>query len=342
MIFSQLSIKGQSMGNAVLKKERSELIDENIHILSPSILFGDLPLLKLRFSAKLTKQATLPPFLGSAWRGLIGWQLKKLVCPFDRKYVCKSCTIKEHCPYFMLFERESSLPGLMETPRGYIFYPSAYHNGNLELHITLIGSCVKFLPVLAKALFKGQGKGLGIGRFPYEIISWAEMLHGGKSNPLQLNPDAHQSSIGPYPVNSWLKKTPQCRDGFTIQLVTPVRLRKEGKYLGIMNWPFFFSCLARRLEALNCVFNEGSLFGKEIWKALQHQFESQDKIEYNLKWQDLYRYSKRQKRKIPMGGLVGSVTVPNPSPWFMEWWQVASLVHVGKGAAMGLGKINIL
>jgi CRISPR/Cas system endoribonuclease Cas6 (RAMP superfamily) len=58
-----------------------------------------------------------------------------------------------------------------------------------------------------------------------------------------------------------------------------------------------------------------------------------------LHWLDLKRYSRRQRKKIPLGGLVGRVYLNNVSSWWLKWWQLASLVHVGKGAGMGLGKI---
>jgi tetratricopeptide (TPR) repeat protein len=61
-----------------------------------------------------------------------------------------------------------------------------------------------------------------------------------------------------------------------------------------------------------------------------------------LKWQDWTRYSNRQQRKIPMGGVVGSYTLETagleplwPLLWAGQW------AHVGKGAVMGLGRYTV-
>ncbi|MCP4352568.1 MAG: CRISPR system precrRNA processing endoribonuclease RAMP protein Cas6 [Desulfobacterales bacterium] len=307
--------------------------------LSPITLFGNLPLLKLRFLIQVPRYAELPKYTGSAWRGIIGRELQRLVCPFDTRPVCKTCTVKEHCPYFLLIEKQTELSGLSEAPRGYVFYPPIPKDNSIrELYVTLTGSYSKFLPVVAKALLKGRSSGIGRERYPYEVVSCEEALPDGSFNEISLEANMAE---GPYPLREWLTGLPEPPEELSVRLITPVRLRRHGKYLDIMDWPFYFSTLARRLEALNKLFHEGELFGKDLWLSLQEHFGASEKIKSYLRWWDLARYSGRQKRKVPLGGLVGKAVVKNPCSLDMEWWKTAELLHVGKGAAMGLGKIEI-
>ncbi len=54
--------------------------------------------------------------------------------------------------------------------------------------------------------------------------------------------------------------------------LTPVRLRKGGKYMGEMDWEFYFASLVRRLEALWVILGEGEPLGKERWLAMTEGF----------------------------------------------------------------------
>ncbi len=308
--------------------------------LSPAALFGDLPLLKLRFLIQVPRYAELPKYTGSTWRRIIGAELQRLVCPFDLRPLCKTCTVKEHCSYFLLIEKQTPMPGFSEAPRGYVFYPPVPQDNSVrELFVTLIGSYSKFLPVVAKAILKGRSSGIGREQYPYEVVSCEEILPDGSSN--EISPEANMSADGPYPLRKWLKDLPESPGELSLRLMTPVRLSIHGKSPDIMDWPFYFSTLARRLEALNKLFHGGDLLGKDLWLSLQEHFQSAGKIRSYLRWCDLARYSSRQKRKVPFGGFVGKAVVKNPSSLDMEWWKTVELLHVGKGAAMGFGKIEI-
>lgn len=314
--------------------------------LRVSELFGVLPVLKFRCHVRIGADARLPGYMGSSWRGMLGWEVTRLICPFSRKPVCRECGIRTHCPYFLLLEQKSSLPGLRESPRGYVIYaPVSGERGRLVLDVTLFGRQTRFLPVVVQALFRGQRSGLGAGRHPYEIMFWEEVLPDGELLPLPPSPEGCAMIKGPHRLGEWLCREGEPAGDLPVRLVTPVRLRKKGKYLGSgeMDWPFFFGGLVRRLEALLCLFDDGEPLGRELWMALQEGFRgASERIRDDLRWHDYARYSNRQRRKVPMGGLVGDVLVRDASPWFREWWRAAELVHVGKGTSMGLGKVEVL
>lgn len=308
---------------------------------SPSRLFGTLPLSRLKITVAFSEPPKLPPHSGSAWRGLLGWEIKSLICPFDRKPECGACVIRDKCPYFLLFEKESALPGLAEIPRGYVVSPDAPdRQGRQSLTVTLVGDCARFLPVVFQALLTGQRRGLGKGRQSYQVSAAEELMPGRAGRPLRFSADGLVEMKGPFPLSDWLADA-GAEPPRIVRLSTPVRLRQKGKYLSRMDWPFFFGTLVRRLESLNRLYNDGAPLGRDTWLALRPHFHVNGDLRGVLRWADLERYSNRQRRKVPMGGLAGTVEFTGPNPWLAQWFRAAELVHVGKGAVMGWGKVTV-
>jgi hypothetical protein len=314
---------------------------------SPADLFGGLPIQQIRCRVALPSGAKLPPFAGSAWRGAIGWELQRLVCPFHKKKrpLCKDCLMNAHCPYALLFEEENTMPGLSDAPRGYLVLPEeSSDKKNIFLKITLFGPCTKFIPLIVMALRSGQKVGLGQGRekIPYQMRELSELLPGGKEMTISFLPEHSCAGLGPFPLKEWIASTEILPAELRIRLSTPVRLRKKDQYLDCMDWPFFFSSLVRRLEALNCLFYDGQPLGKDRWLALKKGFHFNGAVKDDLKWRDMARYSSRQRQMIPLGGMVGEAVFESPSRALIEWIQCAELVHVGKAVVMGLGKVELL
>lgn len=306
--------------------------------LAPSTLFGDLPVLKLKYTLQIEGDGSLPDFLGSAWRGLVGWALKRLLCPYEKFKNCsEGCLLQPHCPYYLLFENKSQIPGVFDAPRGYIIYPQpGLKKGNCDVNITLFGDYSKFATVINKAIYQGQGAGIGKDRMPYKLVDAIEKTPVD-TKPLSIHKNQPVHCKGPFPLKTWLEPT---KNNGKLYFITPMRLKKKGHYQREMDWSFFLSTIVRRLESLNCLFNQGQLLGKEKWNNLSLFFEKNSSSSVDVKWIDLERFSNRQKRKIPMGGLVGEAFEQSANPIILEWLETASLIHAGKGASMGWGRIE--
>ncbi len=309
--------------------------------LSPSTIFGHIPLLKLRVEWTTSPKAPLPHSLGSAWRGLVGWELRRLVCPFPKFHDCKECLIGSHCPYFLLFEQNTTFSGLADAPRGYILNPQPYRpNTIMTLDITLMGTCTRFFPVIRQTLLRAQTSGIGTSRNPFHIQAM-KLLRPSGWQPLSLAPHDVPMVFETTPLHEWIGNDRKEPGGLQVEFLTPLRLRRKGRYLNALDLPFMLAGLARRLEAVDVIFNEGKSLGKSAWKALEENFSTRVEVVGELNWRDQSRYSNRQKKRVPQGGLVGKVTLPSVSPWLHWWFAAAEHVHVGKGASMGLGSVKI-
>lgn len=306
---------------------------------TPLDLFGDLTIGKHQFTLLFQQDAELPDFPSIGLRGLMGWSLQETVCPFqNQKYKCGKCMVNSDCPYFCLYEQKTKKSGFAEAPKGYMLYSAPKPTGTqITLELTLFGKCNQFLPAVSSALFASGTKGLSGRNNQFIITAWSEITPSG-TNELPISTSGHKSIHGPFPLSDWLNNEIHT----ALKLTTPIRLRKKGRNLKKMDWQFFYSSLARRLEGLNQLYGNGCGFGRDPWLAVHKEFKTWSQPIGKTKWLDLNRYSSRQKKKVPLGGLTGHVTIPQPSNTQDQWLQIASLINVGKGAVMGLGRVKLL
>jgi hypothetical protein len=296
---------------------------------------ADLPVAKIRYRFTLSAPSPSRLWLGSTWRGIIGNRLKELVCPFANRTDCEQCTIRKHCPAALIIKGHTAMPGLRDSPRGYVVDSMTEPGSrNPTMVLTLFGETIRFAPMITAALEKGQRKGIFHTRTTYSMTETEQIRPNGDSIPLGYKevPDAE-------PLHIWTNEPalPVTPDRYRFE--TPVRLKARGAYLDSMDWPFFFASLARRLEALGCLMNNEKPLGRENWHTMQAAFQAPGTIFAETVWKDLFRYSGTQKKKIPMGGLVGTFDISGAADWVRTWIDSARVVHVGKGAAMGLGRV---
>ena len=120
-----------------------------------------------------------------------------------------------------------------------------------------------------------------------------------------------------------------------MEFLTPVRFKKDGRYIKQLSFEDVIQAALRRLEILSATY--GSL---EFKKIAFPQFELEhENAQMSLK--DYDRWSARQKQKIRMGGSVGLLTASGVfSQTCLSLLEGAQLFHIGKNTSFGLGKIK--
>jgi len=316
--------------------------------------------LKLRFHLSAAQDCNLPEWKGSLLRGAFGHALRRTVCTMKAGQDCRDCLLISQCAYTRLFETFTTKPpprflNVSQTsPRPFIVEPldlnQDYKTGDvLWFDLILIGEIINYLPYVVFAIYQMAKSGLGARRYPFSLdkvfccqddgdqtidnssaTCWKE-LYSGESETLLFNPD-------PLTINgaaeNFLETTTLLLKFLTsTRFVINKKLTKEFDFRALV-----FKMMRRTLELVHFYMPD-----QEIEWEFHNLLVAADKVEIvkqNLEWHDYNRYSNRHQMKMKMGGFVGDITLKGDLSPFMELLLYSEVIHVGKGATFGLGKIK--
>jgi hypothetical protein len=305
------------------------------------VALPDLAISRLRLSFARPRDYQQRRYLGSAWRGVLGHALKKLVC-IARCERCEDCIIYRSCVYTYVFETplpESAgkLRLYKTVPHPFVLAPpwpgEQLEIGDTELELTLFGRGNQYIAYVVCALKEAAQKGLrGLGSLALESVAQEDLSAPGTW--LSIYDETRLSPLPPATPHA-----PPLPASVRIRLLTPLRLRHQERYVGPEEFTFadLFSSLLRRISSLTYFHTERPLetdFAGLKAAARQVSIEQPD-----LRWCDWTRYSSRQAEELQMGGLMGAFTVnlgEQPELWPFIW--LGQWTHAGKGTSMGLGR----
>jgi hypothetical protein len=133
-----------------------------------------------------------------------------------------------------------------------------------------------------------------------------------------------------------------CPDLLAIEFQSPLRLVEEGRLVGpeALRPRHLLMSLLRRVSLL--AERHGPAPLDLDYRALKVQAEAAEFADVSLRWADWRRWSGRQQQLVPMGGLLGTLTLPlGGLGAFWPFLALAPWVHAGKGATMGLGAMRV-
>ena len=319
----------------------------------------DMRVARYRFALEPLETIHLPPYKGSALRGGFGHALKRLVC-YHSHGVCRDCGLGNDCVYGYLFETappdDTEVLSTHEAvPRPFVIQPPRDRRGRYEpgqelaFHLVLIGHGVAYLPYFVLG-FQELGKA-GLGervdtpegrrRGTYGLRE-VQALHplDGRSEPIYDGDTLVDTEldVGAAQIAAWAGALPP--DRLTVDFVTPARLKHAGKYArDTVDFHVLVRALLRRLSSL-AYFHCGAQWDTD-YRGWVERAQRVRVAESHLSWMDWGRRSGRQKRRIDMGGVVGSVTYEGDLADFRPLLALGALVHVGKGAVFGNGQYRV-
>jgi CRISPR-associated endoribonuclease Cas6 len=286
-----------------------------------------LPYVRLRMTLRAEETASPPPFQGSMLRGAFGHALRRLACTMGAAQTCESCPLRHACPYPRIFQPLIEGPpppflrGIREAVRPYVFEPLGgagrlAPGDDLRFDLLLFGQAVDLQAYATVAIERMARGGLGTGRARFRLIQ-AEPADSGvlRTDPLPSGPLA-------------------------LRLLTPLRVKSRDH---LNDRPTFrdlaFNMLRRVLEMAHF-----HVPGANIDWSFRGLLESADAVrivDSDLRWHDWERWSQRQQSSMKLGGLVGKLVLEGDLHPFTTLLRAAEIVHVGKGATFGLGKIAV-
>lgn len=306
------------------------------------VLPASLPVARYRLHWLTQTPIRFKDYAGSALRGVYGHALKRLACVTGHAD-CKACPQYRRCQYTTLFEppppeqtyrrySEIAAPAVIEAPEALALEPGQPWSFDL----VLLGPALASMPLILLAWQQALQRGVGepAGRAVLTAVT-----HDG--HPLldergHLVPQAGSERLGPLPT--WSRRgVPAVR----LTFLTPLRIKRQGQVLRPQD--------LRAADLLMAVLRRcADTCEQHLGMALQADFAGLRQVAQTvtltqtLRWRDWDRYSNRQGRHMPLGGLVGTVTLQGEG--LRHFWpllHLGQMLHIGGKATFGLGHYHI-
>lgn len=303
---------------------------------------------KYLFHIKLTRDAVLPAYKGSTFRGLLGHALKRTVCALKNQ-TCAACILRQNCTYALVFDTAHALPApengkISAPPHPMVLEPPLTEKTDfaagetLTCGMILFGTLNRNLPYFIYAFDRMGRIGLGKSRngsragFTLESVTFGDetvyLKEDGRVTLPEVLPTLDLAPVG--------SKSP---DHITLTLQTPFRINTTIGRGPNLPFDLLMRSLIRRCTALFNTYGDGEPalnYPDLVKKACRVHL-----TDNRLSWFDWQRYSSRQETKMYMGGLLGHVSYQGEIGPFLPFLRMAETVHAGKNTAFGLGKIEL-
>lgn len=298
-----------------------------------------LAVTELHFTGRLARRDHGLRYLGPTLRGAFGFAFKDLVCQSDQGD-CGRCPLSPACPYTTIFEGRA-IDG-RSILRKYPFVPQPFvlrvaapgswvgEPDEVRFSVRLFGGAGRWTPEVIESVRAMGRAGLGPGRVRCELLEVSDG-RGAIWTPRE------DQFLPPRAASAIERASP--RDGrVRLRFHTPVHLDDE-------------TAGGRRpLSPLEVI-----LAGRRRWFLLTSLYGTPRETsagagrveadEFRVLGEDLQawridRYSGRQKRTMPLWGVVGSMLVEGPWSKAGEWMQAIESVHLGKHVTFGFGRLS--
>jgi hypothetical protein len=315
---------------------------------------ADLHGLRLRFTLDMRSDAELGEFPGTVIRGALAAHLRRLVC-VTAMPSCVGCAFQAACAYHRLFEVQSrpgdgDPTGFEDAPKPFILhYPTPIDTRPRTGHpfrfdVVLLGDASACAPHVIHAVRRLEDAGLGYGfrdgQGRFRLARTVAMARGGET----LVFTHEESMVRPLPEPSPVAALVDDAGEYdpppaSIRLLTPLRLRRQGRWLNAHDLQFehLVEALLRRIGVL------GRFYGRPAGddSSLLEAARGVRIVRRRLSWRAQQRYSHRQKQTMPMDGLVGAFDLEGDLVPLLPLLRLGTLLHAGKGATMGMGQFGL-
>jgi len=306
----------------------------------------------LRLSVLATVEETicLPAYQGSALRGAFGYALRNAVCVV-RNRECPECLLKSGCVYSYAFETpppsgSEMLRKYTSVPHPFVLNPMTGEKGlykpgmTLKFGMTLVGRAAEYVPYFVFAFMKMGERGMGKGRGKFRVTRIDVLDSSGSpveavyENEILKSPE---TVLTDEDVRELARAAPS--DRISLTFLTPLRVRYQDRFCREIQFHILIRSLLRRLSSL-LYFHCGERLDIPF-KEIIERAESVKLTRNETRWYDWERFSGRQKRRIKMGGVVGTVSYEGDITEFLPLLIAGAWVNVGKGTSFGLGNFEL-
>ncbi len=298
-------------------------------------------------------------YAGNNLRNGLANVMRRAICPETER---RGTPTPEHvasCPACWLLSAQLD-PGTVF--RAYAIAPPQPPRHQLEagamfrFGLSLFGSGLDFLPYFVLALTElGRSEGIGKGRreangrFHIHTISAIDPLRDKSQTLLAPGdqfvhlPTLHVNWTAVSHISQHHLQQLQPDNRLAIHFHTPLRLREQGNTFKMPDFGVLFKRLLFRIDQLDQQFANGTKRDPEELHTLLQVADSVRLVESQTRWHELKSYSGRQKRKVHLGGLMGTA-VYHSSDWspLLPWLIFGQGTQVGNGVVKGNGLFSVI
>ena len=199
--------------------------------------------------------------------------------------------------------------------------------------LRLFNEATSFLPDLVGALMLAGCAGLGPERSPFDVTS-VEIIQPG------LLPHSLNLASSGVPLSHELTKwcsTSMAVTPIRVLFESPIALKERNDV--VRTQPSFGLIISRTLARFSMLAKNRVLdtSQKQLLLSSAHAVKT---LRSSVHWQEEQRYSGRQQRTMPFGGLVGeTVYEPSAAP-FASWLDAATMLGIGGKTTFGFGQLR--
>jgi hypothetical protein len=308
-----------------------------------------------RFTLKAVDSIILPEYHGSAIRGGFGYAFRAAACRKKRRSLsddCTACVESHKCLYHYVFETkgyegDGFLRNKREIAHPYIIRPIVHEDRDevppgdeLDFELVLIGHAVDYLEIFIYAFIKLGEMGLGSGRGKYILKNVDRLKLNGKGETIYKTGDSRVRMTNK-PTPAWkLWANRKYPETCTLRFITRLEMKEHGKTPTI-DFSSIFRGIMRRISTL-AYFHCGIDVSILDLSLLAREASRVGVVSSNLWFEDGTRFSTRQERWMPFGGIMGDITFSGIGIEFWPFLLIGEWVHTGKKTAFGFGRYQIL
>jgi hypothetical protein len=282
-------------------------------------LTGRFSLLKLRFYIQFQEDTVLPAFKGSMLHGWFGHALKAV----------------DEQGFHVLFGDHDQ-----QQPKPYAVCPNDdlkqnWHKSELyHFDILLFGQACQLAQVVIDAVACGQILGLGALKTKFELLSVCSVL-----------PSSIKNGIHTTQLSDWLPDPSEfviSQQEMAIHYQTPIRIKSAGQIVkqppGLDEWLNHILRRWRQLSSFWIVEDEAlyTMLYNERPRIGDHE------VSAHVYFEDWQRYSNKDKRHLPFGGLKGQVSYCGDIAQALPLLAVGQQLRIGGKTTFGLGAYQII
>lgn len=298
---------------------------------------------RIEFHGSFPEGATLPTFKGSLLRGVLGHALKRTVCAVRVK-VCEPCLLRPTCVYARIFEPKpdpEQRAGQVNRPHPYVLDSSPMSREGyaareaFHFELLLFGSLIDLLPYFIYAVEEMGRRGLGPKRQAFQlerVESHGQTLYSPEIPQLPATLPTNMLTLEPHSDDECVRK-------LRLHLLTPLRTKSGGRLASTLDFSLLVQVALRRMRALWWEFEQQA---PPLEESRLHAAVCEiETLRSSLHWQELWRYSSRQRSTQKLGGVCGTLEVAGELAPVLPLLRAAEVVHLGKETSFGLGKIGL-